>query len=158
MGNSAAGDEAGAGTIWFSVAEACKYLAISQPTLFRWMKQGLVSFYKVGGATRFSKEGLDALVEKTTGLKEAEAAAGRCSSCGHGILVEGDMQGASKLYFRPARTRFWVMEEALVPTKARVCAACGYVHLHVDTAKLKRLSPKDGTPGEGDQGPAKEGR
>ena len=125
---------------WYTVQEAAQYLEISEPTIFRWMKQGLLSFYKVGGATRFSKEGLDAVIEKTTGLKEAEAAAGRCASCGHSILVEGQLQGTGRLYFRPSKTKFWVLEEALVPTKALVCAACGHVQLSVDTAKLKRLS------------------
>ena len=62
---------------WFSIKEASEYLGISQPTLYRWMKEGLLSFYKVGGSTRFTQEGLDAVVEKTTGRKEAEAATGR---------------------------------------------------------------------------------
>ena len=65
---------------WFSIPEAAEYLGVSRPTLFRWMKNGLVSFYKVGGSTRFSKEGLDAVIEKTTGQKEAEAAAGDLGS------------------------------------------------------------------------------
>ncbi len=135
---------------WYSIPEAAEYLGISQPTLFRWMKDGILSFYKVGGSTRFTREGLDALVEKTTGRKEAEAAAGKCASCGHGVLLEGRLQGTGKLYFRPAKTKFWTFEEALVETKARVCAACGYVQMHADTAKLGRLSPEhpagDSTP------------
>ncbi len=124
---------------WFSIQEAGEYLGVSQPTIFRWMKQGVLSFYKVGGSTRFSKEGLDAVIEKTTGRKEAEAAAGRCASCGHSVLVEGKLQGNGYLYFRPAKTKFWTFEEALVPTKCRVCTACGYIQIHADTAKLGRL-------------------
>ena len=46
---------------WFTIAEAAEYLDVSEPTIYRWMKDGLLSFYKVGGATRFSQEGLDAL-------------------------------------------------------------------------------------------------
>ena len=138
-GGSDAGDRQ-----WYSVAEAAKYLGISEPTVFRWMKEGLLSFYKVGGSTRFSQEGLDAVVEKTTGRKEAEAAAGRCASCGHGVLIEGRLQGTGKLYFKPLKTKFWTFEESLVETKARVCAACGYVQMHADTGKLNRLKPGDG--------------
>jgi excisionase family DNA binding protein len=133
---------------WYTVQEAAHYLDVSQPTVFRWMKQGILSFYKVGGATRFSKEGLDAVVEKTTGLKEAEAAAGRCARCGHSVLIQGSLQGTGKLYFRPSKSRFWVLAEALVPTNAIVCAACGHLHLHVDTAKLKRLSTETENPHE----------
>jgi len=133
---------------WYTIREAAEYLSVSQPTIFRWMKEGLLSFYKIGGSTRFSKESLDVVVEKTTGRKEAEAASGRCACCGHNILVEGRVQGAGRLYFRPDRTRFWVLEESLVPLRARVCAACGYVQMRAETGKLGRLMPQGGaTPG-----------
>ena len=132
----------GIGTKWYSVQEAADYLEVSQATIFRWMKEGTLSFYKVGGATRFSREGLEVLFEKTTGTKEAGAIASRCAACGHSVLVDGQIRGAGKLYFRPAKSAFWVLAEAMVPTHARVCAACGYIHLHADTAKLKKLKPK----------------
>jgi len=128
---------------WYSVPEAAKYLGVSEPTIFRWMKQGTLSFYKVGGSTRFSKEGLDAVIQKTTGQKEAEAVSSRCAACGHSILLDGQLQGTGRLFFRPAKTKFWVFAEALVPTKARVCAACGYVQVHADTSKLRKLSPDE---------------
>ena len=127
---------------WYSIREAAGYLGVSEPTIYRWMKDGLLSFYKVGGSTRFSQEGLDALVEKTTGLKEAEAAAGRCASCGHGILVDGRLQGTGRLYFKPEKTRFWVFAESMVNVRAKVCAACGFLQLHADPEKLKKLKPE----------------
>jgi excisionase family DNA binding protein len=126
---------------WLSIPQAAEYLGVSEPTIYRWMKDGLLSFYKVGGSTRFTREVLDAVIEKTTGRKEAEAAAGRCAACGHSVLVEGRLQGTGRLYFKPAHTRFWVFEESLVPVKARVCAACGYVQVSADTDKLSRLMP-----------------
>jgi excisionase family DNA binding protein len=126
---------------WYSVKDAAAHLGVSEPTIFRWMKEGTLSFYKVGGSTRFSREGLDAVVQKSTGSTEAEAATGRCASCGHGVLVEGQLQGTGRLYFKPCETRFWTFEESLVPTKARVCAACGHIQIHADTAKLTRLAP-----------------
>ncbi len=127
---------------WYSVREAAQYLSVSQPTIFRWMKEGDLSFYKVGGSTRFAQEGLDAVIEKTTGLKEAELIAGRCAACGHSVLVEGRIRGAGRLYFRPDRPTFWTLSEAMVPTKARVCMACGYIQWHADTEKLRKLKPK----------------
>jgi len=146
---------------WYSVDDAAEYLGVSRPTIFRWMKQGILSFYKVGGSTRFSQEGLDAVIEKATGQKEAEAAAGRCAVCGHSVLVEGRLQGTGRLYFRPVRTRFWAFEESMVPTKARVCPACGHVQLFADTAKLTRLLPGDSedsgrSAADADQGPQQE--
>jgi len=128
---------------WYSIKEAAEYLGVSQPTIFRWMKDNLISFYKVGGSTRFSQEGLDAVVEKTTGRKEAEAARGKCFSCGHSVLVNGTIQGTGRLYFRPDRTKFWTMQEALVPIQARVCPACGYIQMHAETGKLESLMPQE---------------
>jgi excisionase family DNA binding protein len=127
---------------WFTVAEAAEYLGVSEPTIYRWMKQGMLSFYKIGGSTRFSKEGLDAVIEKTTGSKEAEAAAGRCAACGHRTLLDGRLQGTGRLYFKPDRTRFWVFAEGLVSTRAKVCPACGHVQIQADVEKLSRLMPE----------------
>ena len=130
---------------WYTSKEAAEYLGVSEPTIFRWMKEGLISFYKVGGSTRFSREGLDALVQKTTGQKEAEVAQGKCAACGHGILVDGKLRGTGLLYFRPKKTKFWSFHESMVPTNARVCTACGYIQLHADTSKLTKLLPKNKT-------------
>lgn len=129
---------------WYSIAEAAEYLGVSQPTIFRWMKQGTLSFYKVGSSTRFSKEGLDAVIQKTTGQREAEVVSSRCAVCGHSVLVDGTIQGTGRLYFRPDKTKFWVFSEALVPTRSRVCTACGYIQIHADTSKLNKLSPENG--------------
>jgi len=137
---------------WFTVREAADYLGVSQPTIFRWMKDGLISFYKIGGSTRFSKEGLDALVEKNTGQKEAEAVQGKCAACGHHILVDGRLQTTGLVYFRPVDSRFWSLREPMVPTRAKVCASCGYIQIHADTTKLGKVSQKAATiqeePGE----------
>ena len=137
----AAGVNGGDVKDWYTVAEAAEYLQVSQPTIFRWMKDTSLSFYKVGGKTRFSREGLDAVIEKTVGRNEAQAARGRCASCGHTTLLAGRLQGAGKLYFKPDKTKFWVFDHSLVPTSARVCPACGYVQLHAETDKLGRLRP-----------------
>lgn len=128
---------------WLTVAEAAEYLQVSQPTIFRWMKEATLSFYKVGGKTRFSREGLDAVIEKTTGRKEAEVARGRCASCGHTTLLTGRLQGAGKLYFKPDKTKFWVFDHSLVPTAGRVCPACGCIQLYAETDKLGRLRPDE---------------
>lgn len=144
---SAGGKGRAAGLDLFTISEAADYLGVSEPTIYRWMKDGLLSFYKIGNATRFTREGLGAVIEKTTGRKEAEAVRGRCAACGHSVLVSGRIQGAGRLYFRPEKTRFWVFAESLVPTTARVCTACGYVQMHADTEKLNRLRP-GGTEGD----------
>ena len=128
---------------WYSVDEAAEYLDVSRPTIFRWMKEGKLSYYKVGGSTRFTRGGLDALIEKVTGKKEAEAAAGRCASCGNTTLIEGDIRTTGKVYFHPDETKFWVFQQSTVPRRARVCPACGHVQLYADTEKLERLLPEE---------------
>lgn len=130
------------GQKWYTVEEAGTYLGVSRPTVFRWMKDGTLSFYKVGGSTRFSQEGLDAVFEKTTGRKEAEAVAGRCAACGHTMLMDGRLQGTGRLYFRPDETRFWTLQQSMVDLRARVCPACGFVQLNVNVDQLKRLERK----------------
>lgn len=134
----------GGGQRWYTIHDAAEYLGVSEPTIFRWMKEGTLSFYKIGGSTRYSREMLDAVIEKTTGSKEAEAAAGRCPACGHTVLIEGTFRGAGKMFFRPNRTKFWTFQEAMVPTAARVCAACGTMQLRADTERLNKLMPKEG--------------
>ena len=113
------------------------------------MREGLLSYYKVGRSTRFRRKGLDAVIEKQTGLKEAEAAAGSCAACGHSHLLKGRLQGFGRLYFRPEHTRFWTLSEALVPVEAKVCPACGHMQMHADAEKLKSLlRPEDAEPEE----------
>jgi excisionase family DNA binding protein len=124
---------------WYTVKEAAGFLGVSQPTIFRWMRDGLLSFYKIGGATRFSDEDLEAVIEKNTGSKEAEGARARCASCGHSELIDGRLQGSGRLYFKPDKTKFWVFGDSLVDLHARVCSACGFVQVHADTSKLQRL-------------------
>jgi len=140
--NNATDKPAGEPTRWYSIAEAAEYLQVSQPTIFRWMRDNTLSYYKVGGSTRFSKEGLDAVIEKTTGVKEAEAVQGRCPACGHSRMLAGRLQGAGKLYFKPDKVRFWALDHSLVPTSAKVCPACGFMQLFTDTTKLGRLKPQ----------------
>lgn len=131
------------GPDWLTIQEAAAYLGKSEPTIFRWMKDGVLSFYKVGRATRFTQAGLDAVVEKTTGQREAEAVAARCAACGHADMVEGELRSTGLIYFRPKRTRFWTMRDAMVRVRAKACPACGFIQLHADTGKLIRLLPEE---------------
>lgn len=125
---------------WLSIREAAEHLGVSQPTIFRWMKQGTLSFYKVGGSTRFSRESLDLFIEKTTGSREAEATAGRCAACGHEMLVDGRIRSTGKIYFQPEKSRFWTLSDSMVGMHAKACTACGFIQLYADTDKLRRLT------------------
>jgi excisionase family DNA binding protein len=131
---------------WLNVVEAADYLGVSESTIWRWLAEGALSSSWVNGTTRFTREGLDEVVRMNAGSKEL-GTDGTCGVCGHGDLVDGHVQGNGRLYFRPSRARFWVLREAIVPVRARVCIECGHVQLRADTRKLRRLMPARETEG-----------
>ncbi len=124
---------------WLTIKEASRYLGVSEPTIFRWMREGTLSFFKIGGATRFRRENLDMVARKVTAKDEAEHHAARCSVCGHGFLLPGSVRSTGKLYFMPKKTKFFVFSESVVDVAARACPACGHVEMFADTAKLAKL-------------------
>ncbi|MHC4871316.1 MAG: helix-turn-helix domain-containing protein [Planctomycetota bacterium] len=125
---------------WLTVKGACEYLKISEQTIFRWMKAGKVTYYKVGNSTRFKMSDLDMVVEKVVGQKEGEILSARCAVCGHGRLVEGKVSSTGNMYFTPLKTKFWVWAESTVPTAAKCCPSCGHIQLMADTSKLNKLT------------------
>ena len=124
---------------WLSIAEAAEYLGISEPTIYRWMRDGKLSFYKVGDSTRFRRENLDMVVEKHTGAHEADYYGSRCVACGHSRLVRGRVQSTGRVYFKPDHTRFLTLHQSLVGVEARVCPKCGFVQMFTNTEHLGRL-------------------
>lgn len=128
---------------WFTIPEAATYLGVSEPTIYRWMKEGKLSFYKVGDSTRFRKENLEMVYEKHTGVREAEYYGARCVACGHSQLIQGKLQSTGNVYFKPAKTKFFTMLESSVGVEARVCPRCGFVQAFTDAEKLNKLLVKD---------------
>ena len=125
---------------WFSIPEACEYLEISEPTLFRWMKKNKISYYKVGNATRFKKHNLDMVAEKKVSSREGEIAAQKCAVCGNTGLVRGRVRSTGKIYFQPEKTRFFSLHESLISVQAVACRACGHIQLRADTGRLGKLA------------------
>ena len=124
---------------WLTVRQAAKHLGVSEPTIFRWMREGALSYFKLGGATRFRRENLDLVARKVTGQQEGAARAERCAVCGHGFLLGGDVRSTGKIYFHPGRAKFWTLAESMVAVEARACPACGHVQMFADTSKLAKL-------------------
>ena len=124
---------------WLTVKESADYLGVSEPTIFRWMKEGKVSFFKFGGATRFKRENLDLVARKVTGREEGERRSARCPVCGHGFLLSGTVRSTGKVYFQPEKTKFLVLSDSMINVGARACPVCGHVDMFADTAKLSKL-------------------
>jgi excisionase family DNA binding protein len=51
---------------WFTPAEAARYLRVTRQTIYRYMEQGLLTYYvlKSGGGRRLRRSDLDALLEQ----------------------------------------------------------------------------------------------
>lgn len=124
---------------WFSIKEAAEYLDIGEPTLYRWMREGRITFRKVGDSTRFWKEDLDAVMEVHHRTKEADKALQVCPYCHHDQMVEGHIQSTGKSYFRPKKTKFWTLRDGNVETQSRMCLKCGGVVWFGDLAKLTAI-------------------
>lgn len=126
---------------WFSVKEAAEFLDVGEPTLYRWMRDGKITYRKIGETTRFLQEDLDAMVEVFHRVKDADKARELCPVCHAPELVEGWVQSTGLNYFRPGKTKFWTLTDSYLETKARMCPRCGAIIWHADPAKLAALQP-----------------
>jgi excisionase family DNA binding protein len=124
---------------WFSIREAAAYLKVGEPTIYRWMREGRITYRKVGDSTRFLREDLEALVDVFPSTREATRATGFCPSCHHGVLLAGELRSTGIVHFQPARTRFWTLQDSRIPLQALICERCGSVVLRGDPGKLAAL-------------------
>ena len=124
---------------WFSIGEAADYLDVGEPTLYRWMREGKITYRKVGDSTRFWQEDLDSVMQVYHSEKDLDKAREVCPVCRSGELVEGKVRGAGLVYFVPKKTKFWTLKDSFVDTKTRMCTRCGAIAWFGDTDKLARL-------------------
>lgn len=128
---------------WYSIKEAAGYLSVGEPTIYRWMRDGRITFRKVGDSTRFLQEDLDSMVEVHPSERDVGRVTRFCPACHHDELVEGVVQGTGLNYFRPAKTGFWSFATANVKTTAWMCPRCGVITWIGDVSKLSRVKPRE---------------
>ena len=126
-------------TNWYSIREAAEYLDVGEPTLYRWMKEGKITYRKVGDSTRFWQEDLDAVMEVFHSAKDLDKAREVCPVCRHDELVEGKVRGAWMVYFVPKKTKFWTLKDSFIETTARMCTRCGTIAWFGNIEKLAQL-------------------
>lgn len=126
---------------WISIREAAEYLDVGEPTIYRWMKDGKITFRKVGDSTRFLKADLDAVVQIFPSRKDESAVRELCPVCHHDDLVVGHVQSTGLNYFKPAQTKFWTLKTTNIDLQAKMCTRCGAVSWYGDTQKLLALRP-----------------
>jgi excisionase family DNA binding protein len=129
-------------TKWFSIRAAAEYLDVGEPTLYRWMREGKITFRKVGDSTRFWQEDLDAVMQVFRSPNDAAKAQAVCPFCRHDQLTEGKVRGTGLVYFVPQKTKFWTLRDSFVETTARMCPRCGAIAWFGDTKKLAKLLSK----------------
>lgn len=127
------------GPEWFSIKEAAQYLSIGEPTLYRWMRDGKITYRKIGDSTRFLKEDLDAFVQVFPSKREAEKAKQICPVCHHDDVVVGKFRSTGLNYFRPDKSKFWSLSDSNIKTMAVMCQKCGAITHFGDTKKLAKL-------------------
>ena len=126
-------------TRWYSIREAAEHLDVGEPTLYRWMREGKITFRKVGDSTRFWQEDLDSVMEVYHSAKDSQKVRQVCPVCRHTELAEGKVRGAGLVYFVPKKTRFWTLKDSFIETTALMCTRCGAIAWFGDTAKLASL-------------------
>jgi excisionase family DNA binding protein len=124
---------------WFSIKEAAEHLEVGEPTLYRWMREGKITYRKVGDSTRFWQEDLDAVMEVFHSEKNMEEVKKICPVCHTGRLAEGALRSTGLNYFQPRKTKFWTLKDSQVSTQAYMCERCGAIHLFGDVGKLAGL-------------------
>ena len=127
---------------WYSIRDAAEYLDVGEPTLYRWMREGKITYRKVGDSTRFWQEDLDSVMQVYHSEKDLDKAREVCPVCRHTELVEGKVRGAGLVYFVPKKTKFWTLKDSFVDTKAWMCSRCGAIAWFGDTDKLAKLRLK----------------
>ena len=127
------------GKKWFSIKEAAKYLSVGEPTLYRWMRNGKITFRKVGDSTRFLVQDLDSFVQVFPSKKNAENVKQICPVCHSTELVEGVFRSTGLNYFRPKKTKFWALKDSNIKTVSMMCLQCGAISLFGDKKKMSAL-------------------
>jgi excisionase family DNA binding protein len=127
------------GSKWFTIKEAAKYLSIGEPTLYRWMRDGKITFRKVGDSTRFLVEDLDSFVQVFPSEKDSEKVKQICQACHSDNLVEGVFRTTGLNYFRPKKTKFWALKDSNIKTHSMMCVQCGAISLFGDKEKMNSL-------------------
>ena len=116
-------------TEWLTIAEACKYLEISEQTMFRWMRSGKITYYKVGKSTRFKKEDLDKAIERVASKSFIPEDPTICHICGNTELISGSLSALGEIVFKPEKSKFSIWKDSSISVKALCCTKCGNITL-----------------------------
>lgn len=124
---------------WYSIKEAADYLGVTEPTIYRWMRDGSITYRKIGDSTRFLQEDLDSHVQVFRSARDADQVREFCPVCHHNDLISGRVQSTGLNYFYPEKTKFWTFKTSHIETQARMCTRCGAIVWFGDMSKLSQI-------------------
>lgn len=127
---------------WYSIQEAAAYLEVTEPTLYRWMRDKKITYRKVGDSTRFWREDLDAVMQVFHSERNVEDAKTVCPICHSNEMVEGTYPAMALSCFQPKKTKFWTLKASNINSIAYMCLRCGGITLFGDSKKLNSLMEK----------------
>lgn len=123
---------------WFTIRDAAKYLQVGEPTVYRWMRDGKITFRKIGDSTRFLQEDLDAvIVVHSSSVRPTQKEL--CPSCGSQKLTHGKCQSTGALYFIPEESKFWTLKTSTIPLRSQMCSQCGHILFRGNTKHLNEI-------------------
>ncbi len=114
---------------WLTITEACKYLEISEQTMFRWMRSGKITYYKVGKSTRFKEEDLDKAVDRVASKSFVPEDPDTCHICGNPEMISGTLSALGELVFKPEKSKFSIWKDSSISVSALCCTKCGNITL-----------------------------
>src|SRR4051794_15280605 len=106
---------------WYSIQEAAAYLEVTEPTLYRWMREKKITYRKVGDSTRFWREDLDAVMQVYHSERSVEDIKASCPICHSNEVTEGIFSSTGLNYFQPKKTKFWTLKSGNISTSALMC-------------------------------------
>jgi len=121
---------------WYTIKEAADYLGVTETTIYRWMREGSITYRKIGDSTRFLQGDLDSHIQVFRSAKDVENVQEFCPVCHHTELIHGRVQSTGLNYFYPEKTKFWTFKTSHVETQANMCMRCGAVTWFGDKTKL----------------------
>jgi excisionase family DNA binding protein len=124
---------------WFNTDEAAQYLEVSKQTIFRWIRDRSITFFKVGNSTRFKKKDLNAMITRHVDKRLASREPLECENCGSENLSKGRIRGAGHIHFYPEKVKFFTLKTSHIEIHSYVCTDCGKIMQRADVEKLSEL-------------------
>src|SRR4051794_30319650 len=84
---------------WYSIQEAAAFLEVTEPTLYRWMREKKITYRKIGDSTRFWREDLDAVMQVFHSERAVEDSKTMCPVCHSDEIAEGIFSSTGLNYF-----------------------------------------------------------